>query len=174
MEAAIAYLKKFPIELKQLTEDDGGGWLARIPKLGSMLFKGWGETESEAVANLYEVGADILAEYERRGLERPQPASTGKQYSGRFQVRTLPAIHALLAEKADEDDQSLNGTVNAIFTQYFEHRTLLSEILSLKREVLALQRQLVPDGGSPWLYQSMGQGDMSCADQFGGKTKKAG
>jgi predicted HicB family RNase H-like nuclease len=53
---------------------------------------------------------EFIAEREATGEDVPTPLSE-RQYSGKFVVRTLPALHARLAIEAAEQNVSMNQWV---------------------------------------------------------------
>jgi predicted HicB family RNase H-like nuclease len=163
MEPTFASLQRFPIDLKQIAEDEGGGWLARIPALGRLLFVGWGETPDKAIAKLNEVAEDLLEEYQEKGIELPNPPFDELEYSGKFVLRVPQFRHAALAELAAQEGMSLNATVNDLLAESLVRGRMEQEIADLKQEFVKLQRHishemnkliLASAGDSGWIDQS--------------------
>ena len=67
----------------------------------------WAPTMQTAIADVERAVDEHLAE---RGEDVPQPL-TERQFSGKFLVRTSPALHARLAVEAAEQNVSLNQWV---------------------------------------------------------------
>jgi predicted HicB family RNase H-like nuclease len=102
------YLKlNYPIEVKKLEDDEGGGYLVSIPYLGRDAFVGNGNTLDEALDSLEDTKRMLFEDYLRRGLEIPLPPSDN-QYSGKFVVRLPAFMHRELVEQAQANDISLN------------------------------------------------------------------
>ncbi len=101
-------LERYPLELQKLSPEEGDGWVARIPLLGRLLFKGHGETKEEAIKSLYETAESIFAEYETRGLKLPLPSESRADYSGKLVLRLPKYLHQRLSEEAETDGVSLN------------------------------------------------------------------
>jgi hypothetical protein len=67
----------------------------------------WAPTLREAIADIGQAVDECIAERNACGDALPTPL-TERQYSGRFLVRTSPALHARLAIEAAEQNVSLN------------------------------------------------------------------
>jgi predicted HicB family RNase H-like nuclease len=61
----------------------------------------------EAIADVERAVDEYIAECEADGHEPPRPI-TGRRFSGKFVIRTSPALHARLAVEAAEQNVSLN------------------------------------------------------------------
>ncbi len=61
----------------------------------------------QAIADVEQAVNEYLAECEADEREPPAPI-TARKYSGKFVVRTSPALHARLAVEAAEQNVSLN------------------------------------------------------------------
>jgi predicted RNase H-like HicB family nuclease len=70
----------------------------------------WAWTMRDAVAAVEQAADEYIAERESEGLDVPPPL-TERQYSGKFLVRTSPALHARLAVEAAEQNVSMNQWV---------------------------------------------------------------
>ena len=64
----------------------------------------------EALASVEQAVDEHVAERQREGFDVPAPL-TERQYSGKFVVRTSPALHARLAVEAAEQNVSMNQWV---------------------------------------------------------------
>lgn len=67
-------------------------------------------TMQEAIAGIEHAVDEHVAERHRDGYDVPAPL-TERQYSGKFVVRTSPALHARLAVEAAEQNVSMNQWV---------------------------------------------------------------
>lgn len=103
---------KYKIEIVPFSEEDGGGFEARIPQLGRLAFRGYGETMEEALAHLEVVKKDLFERYLRDGVEIPEPEIEEERYSGRILLRIPPYLHQEIAEFARKNDISINHCLN--------------------------------------------------------------
>ncbi len=103
---------KYKIEIVPLSEEDGGGYEARIPQLGKEAFRGYGETVVEALAHLEIVKKDLFERYLKEGVPIPEPDLKEEKYSGRILLRIPFYLHKELSELAKKEDISLNQFLN--------------------------------------------------------------
>ena len=87
------------IELRPLTEDEGGGWLASFPDLPGCMSDG--ETPEEALRNAAEAESAWLAANEKWGKARTEKPA-------RLVARLPRSIHRNLQERASEEGVSVN------------------------------------------------------------------
>jgi predicted RNase H-like HicB family nuclease len=50
----------YPVEIRKISEEDGGGFMASIPQLGAKAFRADGETVAEALTNLKKIIPRLL------------------------------------------------------------------------------------------------------------------
>ncbi|MBI2843893.1 MAG: type II toxin-antitoxin system HicB family antitoxin [Armatimonadetes bacterium] len=110
----------YPVEIRRIEENLGGGYVASIPTLGSRAFVGDGETPQEAYENLQAAKKEIFAEYLAEGVAIPEPAAEQdyEHYSGRLVVRMPRALHANLVRVAKQNDTSLNQLIVHALSSY--------------------------------------------------------
>jgi antitoxin HicB len=108
---------KYPVELVEIPQDEGGGYSARIPLLGRKAFLADGETVEEALGNLESVKREWFETYLERGTAIPEPSSEDDEdFSGRFVVRIPKELHRTLVSKAEKNEVSLNQYVQFLLT----------------------------------------------------------
>ena len=73
----------------------------------------WAPTMQQAIADVEQAVDEYIAECEADDHEPPAPI-TERKFSGKFVVRTSPALHARLAVEAAEQNVSLNQWDRAI------------------------------------------------------------
>lgn len=95
----------YPIEITQIPEDEGGGFLATIPLLTGCMSDG--ETVAEAYSNIEEAKREWLSSMLEREMPIPEPLEDN-QFSGKFVVRIPKSLHRLLAQQAAKEGSSLN------------------------------------------------------------------
>ena len=87
------------VELRQLTIDEGGGWLASFPDLPDCISDG--ETPAEALRNAAEAESAWLAANKQWGKTRAEKPA-------RLVARLPRGIHRDLQERANEEGVSIN------------------------------------------------------------------
>ncbi len=99
---------KYRINLRPLSEEDGGGWLAEAVELPGCMSDG--ETPEEAIRNLEGAKEAWLAVSLEKGYPVPVPAVESEpEYNGRITVRLPKSLHRKIAETAKNDGMSLNS-----------------------------------------------------------------
>ena len=99
----------YPIEIKKIPDEEGGGYVATIPQLGRYAFVGDGDTVEEALANLQKVKKYLFEKYLNEGIPIPEPTDEeASSYSGKFVLRIPVELHHYLATKAKENHTTLN------------------------------------------------------------------
>ena len=63
----------YAIEVQPIPDEEGGGFMARLPQFGALGIVGDGETSEEAVQDLHENKKRRFAHYIAEGLEIPEP-----------------------------------------------------------------------------------------------------
>ena len=63
----------YPIEIRKIKEEEGGGYMATIPLLGKYAFVGDGETAEEALKSLDEIKEYLFEKYLKEGISIPDP-----------------------------------------------------------------------------------------------------
>jgi len=107
----------YPVEVRKIPQEDGGGFMASIPQLGSKAFRADGETIKQALANLEKIKKSLFQDYLREAIPIPEPeGEPGSIFSGKFVVRISPELHRKLVERARKQDISLNQYVNNLLT----------------------------------------------------------
>ena len=87
------------VELRPLTEEEGGGWLASFPDLPGCMSDG--ETPEEALRNAAEAETAWLAANEKWGKAKTEKPA-------RLVARLPRSIHRDLQERASEEGVSVN------------------------------------------------------------------
>ncbi len=78
---------RYPIELRELAPEEGGGWMATIPQLSSMTFVGDGETAGEALESLEAIRTYLIPQLIQEGVDLPEPY---------IEQPNEPSIHAVI------------------------------------------------------------------------------
>ncbi len=104
----------YPILVKKISEDDGGGFLAEIPDLPGCMSDG--ETVEEAIHNVAKAKKKWISITLKRGLSIPLPATDEETYSGKFTLRIPRSLHRELSKRAKAEGMSLNQYVLALLS----------------------------------------------------------
>ncbi|GAX88622.1 type II toxin-antitoxin system HicB family antitoxin [Effusibacillus lacus] len=87
-----------------------GGYAVSIPELPGCISQG--ETVEEAIKMIEDAKVSWLEIALEDGLEISEPERESEEYSGKFNVRVPKSLHRILAEKAKEENVSLNQYIN--------------------------------------------------------------
>ncbi|MBC7214477.1 MAG: toxin-antitoxin system HicB family antitoxin [Burkholderiaceae bacterium] len=105
--------QKYPIELRPLAQEDGGGWLATFPDLPGCM--GDGDTPAAAITDGYAAAQAWLEVAAQHGDPIPQPGAGGE--SGKFVARVPKSLHTRLAARAEQEGVSMNTLVVSLLAE---------------------------------------------------------
>lgn len=105
--------RKYPVEVKPLADDDGGGWLATFPDLPGCM--GDGDTPELAIADGYDAAQAWLTVAAENGDPIPTPGAGGE--SGKFVTRVPKSLHSRLAARAEQEGVSMNTLVVSMLAE---------------------------------------------------------
>lgn len=94
----------YDIKLRQLAEEEGGGWFAEVPLLPGCMSDG--DTIEELLDNIKDAQKCWFETNLQTGRTIPEPQE--ESYSGQLRVRLPKSLHKTLSEKAREENTSLN------------------------------------------------------------------
>jgi predicted HicB family RNase H-like nuclease len=104
-------MKKFRasdyIKVVEWSDEDGCFIGSAPPLIGRCCH---GNDEAEVYAELRKIVEEWIALYQQEGKPLPEP-SAGKEYSGKFLLRTGEDLHRLLAIRAMQSGDSLNNFI---------------------------------------------------------------
>ena len=103
----------YPIELRPLAADEGGGWLASFPDLPGCMADG--ETPEKAMREARDAAKSWLAMAREFGDAIPAPGSGGE--SGKFMTRVPRSLHTRLVARAKAEGVSMNTLVVALLSE---------------------------------------------------------
>lgn len=108
----------YEISIHAYSEEEGGGYRASVPFLGSGAFVGEGESVEEAIDDLKECKKEIFELWLSEGTNIPEPPTDKeKNYSGKFMTRVPKELHRRLAKNAEAQGVSMNLYVNNILSR---------------------------------------------------------
>lgn len=108
----------YPVEIRRLPEEEGGGYIACIPVLGRWSVQAAGDTVQEALDLLEEVKAAVFAQMRAQNMPipAPPPLEAPKRYQGKIVLRVSPTLHEQLVQMAKQENISLNQFIqNALY-----------------------------------------------------------
>lgn len=114
---------KYPAVVRELNDDEGGGFLAEVPDLPGC--KADGETAEQAIANVsgaIEEWIETAKELER---SIPEPSSVDR-YSGKWVQRVPKSLHAKLVFEAKREGVSLNALTTTFLAEGLGKRRVLA------------------------------------------------
>ncbi len=100
--------RAYPLQVRPLSEDEGGGFLASVPDLPGCM--GDGKTEAAAIEDVRAAIASWVEAAEKFGDPIPEPSRL-EGYSGKFVTRIPRTLHMTLVEMARREGVSLNQLV---------------------------------------------------------------
>ena len=98
----------YPLEIRQLSAEEGGGFLISYPDFSDCLSDG--ETVEEALTNGKDALKATIAELKAKELSIPAPNSGGVA-SAKYVARVPKTVHARLTTRAKVEGVSLNTLV---------------------------------------------------------------
>lgn len=101
--------QEYPVFLRPLREEEGGGWFAEIPDLPGCMSDG--ETREEALKNLDEAKRAWITAALEQGQKVPLPKKEEDEYSGKLTLRMPKVLHRELARAAEKERVSLNQLI---------------------------------------------------------------
>lgn len=115
MEKLHDQLSRYKIEVYSLSDEDGGGFVAEIPKLGAI---GDGDSPEEAIKDVKEVAIEFLKILHEDNKKLPEVDiyKSTEDYSGKFALRMSKSTHKLVVERAEEEGVSVNQLINQYIT----------------------------------------------------------
>lgn len=104
----------YPISLRPLSDEDGGGYLAEVFDLPGCMADG--ETVEEALSEIQSAIDSWVKTAEEFGDELPK-ASLSENFSGQWRMRVPKYLHAALALQAKEEGVSLNALASTLLAE---------------------------------------------------------
>lgn len=101
-------MDKYPFQIRELSKEDGGGYLISFPDLPGCISDG--ETVDEAMKNGTKAIGDWINARKKWGKETPLPTPPidHGNYSGKYMQRIPKTMHAQLVKRAELEGVSMN------------------------------------------------------------------
>lgn len=106
-------VQDYPVEIRPLSDKEGGGFLALFPDLPGCMADG--ESVESALAAAYDAATSWLATAREFGDPIPEPGSGG--VSGKFVARVPKSLHTRLVALAKQEGVSMNTMVVSILSR---------------------------------------------------------
>lgn len=110
---------KYPVTIRPLTKDEGGGYLVEFPDLPGCVADG--ETVEEALNEAVSAMKSWIETAKSFGDPIPEPGISTK-FSGQWRLRVPKSLHAALTLRAKSEGVSLNTLAAVILAEGLEHR----------------------------------------------------
>ncbi len=106
-------MEKYPFQLRELSKEDGGGYMITFPDLPGCMSDG--DTPEEAIRNGDNAVTKWMAARKKWGKEIPVPTPpiAHVDFSGKFIQRVPKSVHAQLVKRADKEGISMNQLVTS-------------------------------------------------------------
>jgi predicted RNase H-like HicB family nuclease len=106
----------YKVEIIKISEEDGGGYLAFVPKLPGCMSDG--ETPEEALKNVQDAIKCWIETAKEKGRPIPLPEEYREEneYSGKILLRIPKSMHKMLHEMAQEEGVSLNNLIQNLLS----------------------------------------------------------
>jgi predicted RNase H-like HicB family nuclease len=133
--------RRYPIVVRKLSPEEGGGYTATIPQLGSRTFVADGETPADAIDALDSLRRHLIPELLAEGVELPEPREDPdpiEQYSGNLVLRIPKSLHAQLAATAKQNGCSLNKYATQLLAQNLEREWWVEQLRDLSEPIDAV------------------------------------
>ncbi len=125
MDNKLEYYMSLPykIEIEPISDEDGGGFTARLADFGKYAVVGDGETIEEAVRNLEEIKKIRFGDWLKEGKSIPEPRKEPdiSECSGKFVVRVPKYLHYRLIGCAKNNGVSLNQFIVSLLSSGVEN-----------------------------------------------------
>ncbi|NMC42381.1 MAG: toxin-antitoxin system HicB family antitoxin [candidate division Zixibacteria bacterium] len=123
----------YDLIIRKITSEDGSFYQVTTRELSPAAFYGTGDAIEGAIRSFEETKKVLFKHHLERGIEIPEPErEEDSDYSGKFVVRTSPALHCRLVKIAKKNRQSLNSYVNAVL----ERTTTADDIMEATKQAL--------------------------------------
>ena len=106
----------YPFEVRPLSEEEGGGYLATFPDLPGCMADG--ETPDATIQEALDAATSWLETAQEFGDPIPGP---GGASSGKFIVRLPRSLHTRLSVRAKQEGVSMNAWVTAVLAENLGH-----------------------------------------------------
>jgi len=105
---------EYPLIVKPLSQEDGGGWLVEFPDLKGCI--GTGDNIPEATEDAMAAKEAWLEIALDNGKKIPEPNTTSN-FSGNFALRMSKSLHQWVVETSEKEGVSTNQFINYVLSE---------------------------------------------------------
>lgn len=130
----------YAVELRPLSAEEGGGYVATIPQLGRKTFVAVADTPQEALEALEELKGILVPSLLAKGVNLPEPSYEGvsdTDCSGSLMLRVPPLLHASLVNEAQKQRISLNKMATYLLTRGLISGQSTNELRDAIRDIVS-------------------------------------
>lgn len=100
----------YKVEIQKLSEEDGGGFFATVPRLPGCMSDG--ESYEEIFKNINDAIKCWIDTAKELGRKIPEPESCeADEYSGKLSLRIAKSLHKSISTKAEQEGISINQLI---------------------------------------------------------------
>jgi antitoxin HicB len=111
---------KYLVTVRELPEEEGGGFVVEVPDLPGCMADG--DTVEQALRNAEDAAGEWMAAAREMGRDIPEP-DTHEKFSGKWVQRVPKSLHRRLAAAAKREGVSLNALVAALVAEGLGRRS---------------------------------------------------
>lgn len=115
--------------IEKVLSEDESFFIAYANEFGKYACYGKGQSQVDAINSFIQEKDEFIEYLFNSGETIPEPLIESERFSGFFNVRTSPIVHASLVSQAKEQDISLNLYLNQILSGAVERKALDNQIL---------------------------------------------
>ncbi|WP_029687553.1 type II toxin-antitoxin system HicB family antitoxin [Thermoanaerobacter sp. A7A] len=125
----------YRVEIVKLSEEDGGGYLAIVPRLHGCISDG--ETPEDALKNVQDAIKCWIKTAKEKGKKIPpeEEYREESEHSGKLLLRIPKSMHKTLSEMAEEEGVSLNNLIQNLLSFAIGYKRAKKDISSDYRPV---------------------------------------
>lgn len=130
----MARVPEYPLEIRPLSSEDGGGFLIAFPDFNDCVSDG--ATVDEAIENGRLALGETIAALRAAGHPIPEPTAATTA-SGRFVARVPKSVHAKLTSRAKAEGVSLNTLVVSLLAEGLGRKSARAQASSRQNRSIA-------------------------------------
>lgn len=113
---------RYPIEIQELSNDEGGGYFVCIPQLGSSCVNGIGDTLEEALTCMISVKKDVFESLLENNIEIPEPEIDDDLKMREIKIIIPKEICYKILFTALTSNIPVDNLIASVITKYFKNK----------------------------------------------------
>jgi antitoxin HicB len=174
--AAYYLALRYPVQVRELAPEEGGGYLASIPLLGSRTFNAVGDTASEALEALEALREHLIPTLIEQGVHLAEPDDDSiniEEFSGNLVLRVPKSLHADLTRQARIEGTSINKLGTQLLSEGIGRRQPVSEVRQVLEDLSNLVRQVLETTVGESVHLGAGPPDTEVPEPTGSVSQSA-